>query len=388
MKNNSKKAVVKKAVAKKTSQKLRASALQKLITQANRVHQDKGDFLMPQVVDYISNKKWIDPRPIYQRRLVWNANVKSLFMESIFLNLPVPPLFLFEKKYGEWEIMDGQQRSSAIVDFYNGSLRLEGLQRAIELNGKTYEEFPELIRKSFDRRRIQVITIVAGSEQFTDFDLRKEVFERLNTGGSPLNHQEIRNCLYAGPFCNLLDELSSTPVFTRMLKIPDHANARQLKEFPEDLLKNKMFRRMIDCEMILRFFAFSEPRFLTTSTKKSLDNCIEYYYDKDPEAMQRLKDIFLERINLVNEIFGDNAFFVPSMGQPAKKLYDALMAAVGEFSDKSDAMIKNSARLQSDLKKLISDRSSYEILITQHDSKESFVARTDLIVEVIQKAIK
>lgn len=383
-----KKAVTEKWVAKKAPQIIPESALQKLTIQANRIHQEKGDFLMPQIVDYISNKKWIDPRPIYQRRLVWNDCDKSLFLESIFLNLPVPPLFLFEKKYGEWEIMDGQQRSSAIVDFYDGSLRLEGLQRASELNGKTYTDFPDLIRRSFDRRRIQVITIVAGSEQFTDFDLRKEVFERLNTGGSPLNHQEIRNCLYAGPFCDLLDELSSVPVFTRMLKIPEHANPREIDKFPDDLLKNKMFRRMIDCEMVLRFFAFNEPDFLTNSIRKSLDNCMEYYHDKDPSTMQRLREGFSNRIDLVHRVFGDDAFLVSSHSQPAKKLFDALMAAVGNFPDKIGVMMENSTRLQQELKSLIANEESYEILITQHDSRENFQSRTELVSEAILRVIK
>lgn len=345
---------------------------------------------MPQIVDYISNNKWIDPRPIYQRRLVWSEQDKSLFLESLFLNLPIPPLFLFEKKFGEWEIMDGQQRSSAIVEFYNNSLRITGLERASELNGKTYSEFPELIRKSFDRRRIQVITIVAGSEQFTDFDLRKEVFERLNTGGMPLNDQEIRNCLYAGPFCDLLDELSSIEIFTRMWKIPKHKNPRDLKKFSADLLLNSMFRRMTDCEMVLRFFTFNEPRFVKGSIKRGLDECMKYYHNKDDAIMKSLRSTFTDRLILVNKVFGDDALLIQNgrNSRPARKIYDALMAAVGKFQNVSDILVARQVRIRKAFSKLISDDASYEILITQHDSKENFKNRVSLVSEIIQNAIK
>lgn len=356
-----------------------------------RIHQERGDFLLPQIFDYISERKWIDPRPIYQRRLVWDNKRKSRFLESLFLNFPVPPLFLFEHRYGEWEIMDGQQRSSAIVDFYNGSLRISGLERCKDLNGKTYNECSPIVQKLFDRRRVQVTTILAESGAGANFDVRKEVFERLNTGGKPLNPQEIRNCLWAGNFCDLLDELSSLPLFTRMWGIPRHNSPRSMKTFPKELLDDPMFSRMIDCELVLRFFAFEHTRFLSGATKTALDKCMEYYYSADAATLDSLREKFINRLSLVNKVFGDDAFQIPSgvSGEKrAKKLYDSLMSAIGQFAESKSSLISGKNKLRSRLNALIADEATYNVLITQHDSKTGFHNRVNLIAEMIRNGIK
>jgi hypothetical protein len=88
--------------------------------------------------------KWINLRPEYQRRLVWDDAKRSLFIESLLLNVPVQAVFLFEWDLSRYEVMNGQQRINSVVDFYSDQFVLKGLKRWEELNGKTYSKLPLL----------------------------------------------------------------------------------------------------------------------------------------------------------------------------------------------------------------------------------------------------
>lgn len=354
----------------------------------NRISQERGDFLLPQVVDYVKKDKWIDPRPVYQRREVWDIEGKSRFLESLLMNLPVPPLFLFEHEYGRWEIMDGQQRTMALVDFYSDNLALKGLAIWGELNGKTYSECPEVIKAGFDRRRIQVTTILAESQTDVSIDMRKEVFERLNTGGKPLNAQELRNCLHAGNFADLLDELSSNKLFTDLWRIPAHKAPKDMNRVPAKLANLPFFNRMHDCEMILRYFAFNHKGFLKGAVKRALDDCMEKYQKSSEVKLQNYRDEFLDSLEFVHNVFGVDAIIASGQGnnRPAKKLYDAMMAIAYEHKDKQTSLQKKKDKVRRKIKQLLADEKTYETLIERHDNKASFEARVDLIYRSIRSA--
>ena len=102
---------------------------------AFRLTQERNDFLLPQIIDFVSKDKWLNIRPEYQRRLVWSDTRKSLFIESLLLNVPIPPVFLYEWDLGRYEVMDGQQRLNAIVSFYDNGFALTGLDKWRDLNG-------------------------------------------------------------------------------------------------------------------------------------------------------------------------------------------------------------------------------------------------------------
>ena len=80
-----------------------------------RLIQERSDFLLPQIIDFVRTKKWMNLRPEYQRRLVWDDKKRSLFIESLLMNIPIPAVFLFETAYNRYEVMDGQQRISANI---------------------------------------------------------------------------------------------------------------------------------------------------------------------------------------------------------------------------------------------------------------------------------
>jgi hypothetical protein len=193
---------------------------------AFRISQERSDFLLPQIIDFVRSKRWVNIRPEYQRRLVWDARKQSKFIESILLNIPIPQIFLFESDLSRYEVMDGQQRLNSIIGFYNNEYELKGLQKWKELNGYRYSELPEKLQRGIDRRRLSATVLVLESSKQLDTyagDIRKLVFERLNTGGQQLNAQELRNCLYAGPFNDMLITVAKTREFTRVWNIPVYA---------------------------------------------------------------------------------------------------------------------------------------------------------------------
>lgn len=126
------------------------------------------------------------------------------------MNVPVPPCFLYESEFARYEVMDGQQRISAIYDFYENRFALKGLEQWPELNGRIYDKLPSEIKKGLDRRSVSYIVLLKESAKTSDDEvlLRQQVFERLNTGGVELENQEIRHCIYHSSFDDLLIELS------------------------------------------------------------------------------------------------------------------------------------------------------------------------------------
>ncbi|PBN41392.1 hypothetical protein SxD43FB_22105, partial [Sphingobium sp. D43FB] len=105
---------------------------------------------LPGFVSLLKQPNYMDLRPFYQRRPRWKAPKQSLLIESFIMNIPVPPVFLYERDYNSYEVMDGQQRITALRDFYAGRFELVGLERWPEINGRDYQTLPDKIRQGLD----------------------------------------------------------------------------------------------------------------------------------------------------------------------------------------------------------------------------------------------
>jgi Protein of unknown function DUF262 len=280
----------------------------------NRVTQERNDFLLPQIRDFVKEKKWLNLRPEYQRRLVWDVEKKSRFIESLLMNIPVPPIFLYETDLNRYEVMDGQQRLNTILEFYDNNLSLKGLETWAVLNGRTYGKCPPRIQRGLDRRRISANVLLAENirdPKHSDF-IRRTVFERLNTGGQQLNHQELRNSLYSGRLNKLLIELAGNRLFDEIWNIPaydDHYRKSEGFISPE-LAENKLFRRMRDCEIVLRFLAFRNPERIKGSVRTILDGYMKDNRDAEPPELDKLKATFLSCLGICHAIFGSQTFCI------------------------------------------------------------------------------
>ncbi len=226
----------------------------RIVTEMNREQ-------LPNFVEALRRPSWMELRPFYQRRPRWDPVRQSKLIESFIMNIPVPPLFVYESDLAKYEVMDGQQRITAIRDFYTNKLELAGLEQWPELNGRIYDKLPSEIRKGIDRRSISYFVLLKESAVTSEEEalLRQQVFERLNTGGVKLSKQEIRNSIYHGRFNTLLLELVKHPVFRDAWGLPRYTSDEDTNP-SDEILNIPMYAQMRDAEIVLRFFALRHAR--------------------------------------------------------------------------------------------------------------------------------
>jgi hypothetical protein len=305
-----------------------------------KIVQDRVDYLVIHIKDLIENLQWLNTRPEYQRRLRWSDNKKSALVESIIMNVPVPPVFLFESELSRYEVMDGQQRISALVDYINNKYELTGLEVWGGLNKKRFLDLPPTIKRALQRARISGVVLSPESSGVIDSSrLRKEVFDRLNTGGERLNAQELRNAIYGGRFNELLISLSGLKRFTDVWDIPAWADNMDADGNPNEKLKaNGLYRKMEDVEIVLRFFAFLEGKAIVGSVKKILDETMERNLNSSEEDLDIKKELFVATLEKAIELLGNSAFKLYNKNGlrtvRSKPLFDATMVALARGKPK------------------------------------------------------
>jgi hypothetical protein len=379
---------------KKGKKKLSDKELSELYDRTSaRILQDRNDFMLPQIRDLVDKQRWINLRPEYQRRHRWDKVKQSRLIESLLMNAPVPSIFLYEVELNRYEVMDGQQRLASIIDFYKGALALEGLTVWAELEGRTYSELPTHLKRGLDRRRISAVILLAESSPASadDFpDIRKEVFERLNTGGTALNPQELRNCVFAGPFNKMIIALAQGTLFCRMWGIPPYrVNVDKKGHITDALRQNKLFSSMGDCQIVLRFFAFRDLKNVKGSVKRMLDTAMTENRDMGDDHFAELQKTFNSRLNLVSKIFGRDAFRLPDSrgGKHSRPLFDALMIAADRLWEDRKELTSKRSRAQAKVKALLMRENSYEIIVGRPNTAEAVKTRIALVEKALRSAI-
>lgn len=289
---------------------------------------------LPGFVEQLKAPNYMDLRPFYQRRPRWNTKQQSLLIESFIMNIPVPPVFLYERDYNSYEVMDGQQRITAIRDFYDNAFKLKGLETWPELNGRYYRTLPEKLKAGIDRRSITSIVLLKESTESEEeaFQLRETVFERLNTGGVRLERQEIRNALYRGHLNDLLEELSRKDVFREIWGLPRYVEG-EIETTP-GILEEPLFAKMGDTELILRFFALRHADHYRRGMQGFLDTYMWRSAVFTAEDIASLRDLFLQTIQLAYDIYGELTFRPFDRererwdSKPHKAFYDAVMVGL------------------------------------------------------------
>ena len=342
------KSPLKNRISKMTDDQINAkyeSGEQRILTEMNREK-------LPSFVEALKKPGYMDVRPFYQRRLRWDAKMQSRLIESFLINIPVPSIILYEKDYNSYEVMDGQQRITAIRDFYENKLKLTGLELWPELEGRTYDTLPAKIRAGIDRRSISSIVLITESTPDPEeaLFLKQIAFERLNTGGVDLSLQEVRNCVYFGKFNQLLLDLSSNRIFADAWGIPT--------DNPEELRQNNLYKKMEDAELVLRFFALRH----VDDFRKGMEGFLDLYMMNSlgfsDEDIKILEEIFIRTINLAHQIYGENLFkpYDPQSDtwkdSAYKAYYDAVMVGFSKHLADVDVLLQQKSRVIEQTKKL------------------------------------
>jgi hypothetical protein len=323
-----------------------------------RVVYQTNNFLLPQIKALIDDGEDFTIRPEYQRRLRWHSKQKSLLIESLLLNVPVPPVFFYENDLARYEVMDGQQRLNTIKEFLDNGFKLRGLDVLSSLNGRSYLKLPPRVKRSLDRASISAIVVLQESQgrlkragTSRQYELRRFVFERLNTGGRRLTAQEIRNAIYGGYFNTEIVKLSRDAVFTRIWGIPPYqaADPNDYYEEPERQ-KNYLYKSMGDCQIVLRFFALDNEDHIQGSMRSMLDACMERNLDVTPQEAEAMGRRYLDRLYFADQLFDRQPFTMGPMGPPRHRpvagVYDGVMIALDQVWDQRQSLLDKKEDVQ------------------------------------------
>ena len=237
----------------------------------------------------------IELNPDFQRSSVWTPKQQSRFIESAILGIPLPPIYLKRDSKKGLLMVDGLQRTTCLRAFFNNEFALTGLKTLTDLNDCTMDqlrnEHQDMATRLEDKQMYVYILSVSVRMKVV-----YDIFDRINTGGTQLTRQEIRNCIYTGASTRLLKDLALTNVFKNSID-------NGIKPL-----------RMKDREAVLRCLAFS-----ILGYKKYAGSMDEYLV----KTMQQLNECSKEQIEVYKnralrvfeetlELFGKKNFRLPS----------------------------------------------------------------------------
>lgn len=309
-----------------------------------RLSTDRMDISFGELINLYKNKELII-RPEYQRLFRWTLEQKTALIESILLSIPIPPIFVSEDKDGLWELVDGLQRVSTFISFFgeldtnvtdfqyfvnpteesdeiDGEIQEEDVSGIAEdedsinvhnkwelkkggllksLEGFNIDTIPNSLKINL-KRAVCRVEILRGE---SNVSMKYELFKRLNSGGSKLTPQEIRNAIYRGtdPKLNELTlELSQHPLFVKLTGL--------------SIMKRQ---ELYDQELVLRFIAFyNNIESVNENTENFLNNFMEDYVSGKTIDLDFYKSIFIETLGLIDNLGNEKIFrntrnlFVPA----------------------------------------------------------------------------
>ena len=275
---------------------------------ASKIYRDSYQMSIGELINLYKDGE-MDIHPEFQRVFRWSESQKTKLIESILLNIPIPTIFVSQGEDGVWDVIDGVQRLSTIFQFVGifkdeddkllKPLTLQKTDYLPSLAGVQWEHetkelsFTKEQQLFFKRARIDVIIMKKESDPNTKYEL----FQRLNTGGSLLSDQEVRNCLMImtnKPFYEFITELDSIEPFRNCLPISDR---RTDEQYRLELLLRLLIPQYIDWTKIGQYTDFAE-----LLDKETVSLC-----NKELD-LDKIKEKFVATFSLLYGVFGEDTF--------------------------------------------------------------------------------
>lgn len=259
-----------------------------------------SDFTLAGIVDMWHKNDITIPE--FQREFVWSIKQSSLLIESFLLGLPVPPVFFYIDDENKNLVIDGQQRILSVVFYFDGYFgfenlqgkrqvfRLQGLDEGSPYSKKKFSELADADQRKLRNSVLRAINIrqLAPKGESTSV---YHIFERLNTGGTPLKAQEIRNVVFRGELVSKLRELNTNKYWRRILG------------------KSTFDKHQRDVELVLRLFALSNK---IASYEKPMKEFLNKAMDNNKSAksadIPRFNKLFPKVVELIVNRLGEKPF--------------------------------------------------------------------------------
>lgn len=349
---------------------------------------DRMDISIGELVNMYEQQELII-HPEYQRLFRWTDTQKTALIESILLGIPIPPIFVAEDENGVWEVVDGLQRLSTIVSFF-GKLRADNLKNEANLfddesddeiinnNNKWTLEEGDILKslEGFNvdtlplkyvlniKRSVFRVEILRGQSRVT---MKYELFKRLNSNGSKLTAQEIRNAIYRGidsSVNKLVEQLSKNTAFIELTS----------------LTKQKK-KELYDQELVLRFMAFYDKNTeINSNTGKILDDFMERSVNDNQFDCEMYEAIFKQTMSLLYSLTDLNVFknssnaFVPAY-------FEAIMLGV---ANNINVYSNNTALLKDKIQELKTSQDFKQYMGSASNSKKRIESRLKIALGIFE----
>ncbi|MCM1372602.1 MAG: DUF262 domain-containing protein [Bacteroides sp.] len=345
--------------------------------------------------------------PDFQREEVWSPENKSRLIESLLLNIPITMFYVSADTDGNYTVVDGLQRLSAIRDFVlkekfktsdtrnlGNGMRLVGLEFLTKYEGMTFNELPVSMQNRINETEFTFTIINPGTPE----EVKRNIFKRINTGGKVLKAQEIRNALYAGESTALLKKLTESPAFKKATtksishdRMDDYEVVlrglsfliRDAEVYPKN---GNMDKFLSDTMVILNSYpSFNNREIKRLVVTEGLD--IQYIHN---DRIKAIEEIFQTAMTRAIKLFGKHAFrksYGAKKKSPINKaLFEIWCSTLGSLDQ---GVFEKLLQRQSDFKKeyneLLDDH-KFSIYISRDSWKPNSVKqRYDKINELILK---
>jgi uncharacterized protein with ParB-like and HNH nuclease domain len=329
----------------------------------------ENPFSIYEYLRQLNNGK-INIHPEFQRNSVWKPDQKCKFIESILLNFPLPPIYLNETMEATYIVIDGLQRSTTLQEYYADKFALSGLEALPDYNGSKYSDLPVKLQSKFENKKLTTFILKPSTPTVVIYD----IFKRINTGGTQLNRQEVRNCIFIGKSTELLKNLANEKYFRRAID------------------GGVGSKRMKDREIVLRYIAF-----------RWFDYKAEYTGDMSDfieSAMKRINKMSNDKIYLMNDDFNRvmqtayNIWGRENFRIPTKKTRGLINTAVLEtvcnyLSANSDEfIIKNNQTIKKNYSDLIMDPVYNDAVTKSTGNRTRVLNRFRLVYEIFDRRLE
>ncbi len=291
----------------------------------------------------VLHQKWKNGEieiPHFQRQFVWKQVQASKLIESFLIGLPVPSVFLYtERKTQRFLVIDGQQRLRSVFYFFEGFFgeeirgrrtifQIKGLSDKSKYLGKEFKNLDEVDQLKF--KNCVLRSFIVQQVDPNDDTSIYHIFERLNTGGTLLANQEIRNCVYQGTFNRLLHEINKFRAWRNIVG----------KSTPDS--------RQKDIELVLRFFALLDHSHYQKPMKDFLSKFMKANHDLGKKTIKDFENLFAKTCTFVVSHLGEKPFHIRAGLNSA--VFDCVMVSFAKnldaipqnIKERYDNLIKNS----------------------------------------------
>jgi hypothetical protein len=304
--------------------------------------------------------------PEYQRKFRWKPTEESRFIESLFLGLPIPSIFVATNADGTWEIVDGLQRISTLAHFATESpelllelkkdsaLELADLEKLTTFNGMQLKDLPTPIRLQFFKRSLRVTALSDKS----DPEVRFDTFERLNRGGVALTAQEVRACIFRGPFNDLLHELADADDFRYLVKLQEAQQDDGTRE-----------------ELVLKFFAYLD-------WADRYDGQVTLFLNQYMREQQNSFDVaggrklFVETTRRLKSLLPDGPFLRSNYYVTPQNQFEAVMVALGK-------LLRGKKKTKKPAKGWLDDKALVQFSTKGTNTRSAFEGRISRALELL-----